>query len=96
MTDLSLPVFGPLAWIDVILLAWFALTALSVIYVAHDAFTNNPELKVMRLGWVLVTLYLGPFALFLYVMSGTIALITCRMTSTLLARCPAPADRSSS
>ncbi len=69
MTDLSAPILGPLAWIDVILLVWFTLTAFSVIYVAYDAFTNNPEMKVMRLGWVLVTLYLGPISLFLYVMS---------------------------
>ncbi|SRR6266496_630610 len=27
MADLSLPFFGPLAWIDVILLVWFVLTA---------------------------------------------------------------------
>lgn len=69
MTDLSAPILGPLAWIDVILLVWFTLTAFSVFYVAYDAFTNNPEMKVMRLGWVLVTLYLGPISLFLYVMS---------------------------
>ena len=69
MTDLSLPILGPLAWIDLILLVWFALTALSVVYVAYDAITNNPEMKVMLLGWILVTLYLGPVGLFLYVMS---------------------------
>lgn len=69
MTDLSAPILGPLARIDVILLVWFTLTAFSVIYVAYDAFTNNPEMKVMRLGWVLVTLYLGPISLFLYAMS---------------------------
>lgn len=69
MTEIYLPLFGQLAWIDVILLGWFALTALSVIYVSYDAFTNNPELKVMRLGWILVTLYLGPIGFFLYVLS---------------------------
>lgn len=69
MTEWSLPIFGPLAWIDVVLLVWFTLTALSVVYVAWDAFTRNPEMKVMRYGWVLVTLYLGPIAFFLYVMS---------------------------
>lgn len=68
MTDLSLPIFGPLAWIDVILLVWFTLTALSVLYVAYDAIANNPEMKVMRLGWILVTLYLGPIGFFLYVL----------------------------
>lgn len=60
MTNWVVPIFGPLAWIDVILLAWFTLTAFSVIYVAYDAITNNPEMKVMKWGWILVTLYLGP------------------------------------
>jgi hypothetical protein len=69
MTDLSLPPFGPLAWIDVVLLVWFALTLISVIYVAYDAFTKNPEMTVMKWGWILVTLYLGPIGLVLYVMS---------------------------
>ncbi|MGI8515528.1 MAG: DUF4396 domain-containing protein [Acidimicrobiia bacterium] len=69
MTELSLAPFGRLAWIDVVLLAWFGLTALSVAYVAWDALRNNPELKVMKWGWVLVTLYLGPVGLVLYVLS---------------------------
>ena len=69
MTDLSLPFLGPLAWIDVILLFWFALTALSVVYVAWDVFTNSPEMTVMKWGWILVTLYLGPLGVFLYIMS---------------------------
>ena len=69
MTQITLPLLGPLAWIDVILLGWFALTAGSVVYVAWDAFTNNPEMTVMKWGWVLVTLYLGLIRLFLYVMS---------------------------
>jgi hypothetical protein len=42
MTGLTLPILGPLAWIDVVLLGWFALTALSVAYVAYDASFNNP------------------------------------------------------
>jgi hypothetical protein len=69
MTDLSFPPFGRLAWIDVVLLVWFAATLVSVIYVAYDAIRNNPEMKVMRWGWVLVTLYLGPIGLVLYVLS---------------------------
>lgn len=69
MTDWVVPIFGPLAWIDVVLLVWFTLTAFSVIYVAYDSITNNPEMKVMKWGWILVTLYLGPIALFLYIMS---------------------------
>jgi len=69
MTNWVVPIFGPLAWIDVVLLVWFTLTAFSVIYVAYDAITNNPEMKVMKWGWVLVTLYLGPIALLLYILS---------------------------
>jgi hypothetical protein len=69
VTDLSLPPFGRLAWIDVVLLFWFGATMASVIYVAYDAIRNNPEMKVMRWGWVLVTLYLGPIGLVLYVLS---------------------------
>jgi len=69
MTNLSLPLFGRLAWIDVVLLAWFALTFLSVVYVARDAFAKNPEMTVMKWGWVLVTLYLGVIGLVLYVLS---------------------------
>jgi hypothetical protein len=69
VTDLSLSPFGRLAWIDVVLLVWFAATLVSVAYVAYDAITKNPEMKVMRWGWVLVTLYLGPIGLVLYVLS---------------------------
>jgi hypothetical protein len=69
MTDIYLPLFGQLAWNDLLLLVWFVLTALSVAYVAYDAFTNNPELTVMKWGWVLVTLYLGIVGLFLYILS---------------------------
>jgi hypothetical protein len=69
MTDLVLPGLGPLAWIDVVLLGWFALTALSVLYVAYDTFTKNPDFTVMKWGWVLVTLYMGPIAAGLYVLS---------------------------
>src|SRR6266498_5326146 len=69
MTNFSIPILGPLAWIDVILLIWFALTIVSVAYVAWDAFANNPEMTVMKWGWVLVTLYLGPISLVLYILS---------------------------
>jgi Domain of unknown function (DUF4396) len=52
-----------------VLWAWFAIVAVSTLYVALDAFTNNPELKVMKWGWVLVTLYIGPIGAALYVLS---------------------------
>jgi hypothetical protein len=54
---------------DAVLIAWFALAVLSAAYVAYDAFTRNPELTVMRWGWVLVTLYIGPVGAALYVLS---------------------------
>lgn len=56
-------------WLDTVLVAWFALTAFSVIYVAWDAFTRNPELKVMKWGWLLVTLYGGPIMAAAYALS---------------------------
>jgi hypothetical protein len=55
--------------IDTVLVVWFILTALSVLYVAYDAFKNNPELKVMRIGWILVTAYTGVIGAALYVLS---------------------------
>ncbi len=55
--------------ISTALIVWFALTALSVAYVAWDAFTKNPEMTVMKYGWVLVTLYIGPVGAALYILS---------------------------
>ena len=55
--------------IDALLWIWFALTALSVAFVAWDLFTRTPEMKVMKWGWVLVTLYIGPIALIVYWLS---------------------------
>ena len=69
MTEYTLPGLGPLAWVDIVLLGWFALTILSVAYVAYDTFRRNPDLTVMKWGWVLVTLYMGPIAAVLYVLS---------------------------
>ncbi len=69
MTDIRLGPFGPFPWIDLVLLVWFALVVFSVVYVAWDAYRSNPELTVMKWGWILVTLYLGPVALVLYVLS---------------------------
>lgn len=56
-------------WLDNILVTWFVLTALSVVYVAWDALTNNPELTVMKWGWLLVTLYTGLIGAALYILS---------------------------
>jgi hypothetical protein len=55
--------------IDLVLVAWFVLTGLSTAYVAYDQFKNNPEPIVMKWGFVLVTLYMGPIGLLLYVMA---------------------------
>jgi hypothetical protein len=57
------------AIIDTLLLVWFGLTAISALYVAWDAFTRNPELTVMKWGWLLVTLYTGPIGAALYILS---------------------------
>ena len=51
------------AWL---LWLWFGLTLFSVAYVAWDLFTRTPEMKVMKWGWVLVTLYTGPVGLLIY------------------------------
>lgn len=69
MTDIRIGPYGPFAWIDLVMIVWFGLVAFSVAYVAWDAWRNDPELKVMKWGWILVTLFLGPVALLLYVLS---------------------------
>ena len=60
---------SPFSWLDPLLVVWFVLTALSVAYVAWDVFTRSPELKVMKWGWILVTLYGGPIMAAAYVLS---------------------------
>ena len=55
--------------IDIALYVWFGLTAVAVVYVAHDAFRRNPEMTVMKWGWVLVTLYTGPIGAAVYVLA---------------------------
>lgn len=57
------------SWIDGALLIWFIFAGISVLYVAWDAYHNNPELKVMRWGWILVTAYTGVIGAALYVLS---------------------------
>ncbi|MCH0564932.1 MULTISPECIES: DUF4396 domain-containing protein [unclassified Streptomyces] len=54
---------------EALMYVWFLLVVLSAVYVAYDAFTKNPELTVMKWGWVLVTLYIGPIGAALYVLS---------------------------
>src|SRR5713226_5618184 len=55
--------------IDYFLVVWFALAAASTGYVAWDQYLNNPEPAVMKWGFILVTLYMGPLGLLLYVLA---------------------------
>jgi uncharacterized membrane protein len=55
--------------IDYFLLVWFILAAASTLYVAIDQYRNNPEPVVMKWGFILVTLYMGPLGLLLYVLA---------------------------
>ena len=55
--------------IDYFLAVWFLLAFASTAYVAIDQYRNNPEPRVMKWGFILVTLYMGPIALLLYVMA---------------------------
>ena len=49
--------------IDYFLAVWFVLAGLSTAYVAWDQFRSIPEPAVMKWGFILVTLYLGPIEL---------------------------------
>ncbi|HXM95206.1 MAG TPA: DUF4396 domain-containing protein [Candidatus Dormibacteraeota bacterium] len=55
--------------IDYALVVWLGLALASAAYVAYDQWHNNPEPNVMRAGFVLVTLYMGPLGLLLYVLA---------------------------
>jgi len=55
--------------IDFVVYAWLIVAVLSALYVGYDQFRNNPEAPVMKWGFVLVTLYMGPIGLLLYVMA---------------------------
>lgn len=54
---------------DYFLIGWFVLAGLSTAYVAIDQFENNPEPTVMKWGFILVTFYMGPFGMLLYVLA---------------------------
>jgi FtsP/CotA-like multicopper oxidase with cupredoxin domain len=54
---------------DVVVYIWLVIAVLSAGYVAVDQFRNNPEAPVMKWGFILVTLYMGPIGLLLYVMA---------------------------
>jgi hypothetical protein len=56
---------------DALLAVWFVFVAVSVGYVTWDNFArDNPEETVMKWGWLLITLYMGPIALALYILTG--------------------------
>src|SRR6266850_5958952 len=55
--------------IDYFIVAWFTLAAASTAYVAWDQYRNNPEPVVMKWGFILVTLYMGPLGLLMYVLA---------------------------
>jgi FtsP/CotA-like multicopper oxidase with cupredoxin domain len=55
--------------IDYFVAGWLAVAAVSALYVGMDQFRNNPEPTVMKWGFILVTLYMGPLGLLLYVIA---------------------------
>src|SRR5262245_8076324 len=55
--------------VDYFLVVWFALAFASTLYVGIDQYRNNPEPQVMKWGFILVTLYMGPIGLLLYVLA---------------------------
>src|SRR3982075_2007292 len=55
--------------IDYFLVVWFVLAAASTACVGVDQYRNNPEPVVMKWGFILVTLYMGPIGLLLYVLA---------------------------
>src|SRR5258706_10716248 len=55
--------------VDYFLVVWFTLAVASTLYVGIDQYRNNPEPVVMKWGFILVTLYMGPLGLLLYVMA---------------------------
>ena len=63
---------GAQAWpsvIDASLAAWLILSIISALYVAFDARRSNPEMAVMKWGFVLVTLFMGPLGACIYILS---------------------------
>jgi hypothetical protein len=55
--------------IDYFLVVWFVCAAACIAYVGWDQYRNNPEPVVMKWGFILVTLYMGPIGLLLYVLA---------------------------
>ncbi len=55
--------------IEGVLTVWYLLTAASIAFMVYDLATNTPAMNVMKAAWVLITLYLGPIGLFVYLLS---------------------------
>src|SRR5437764_14945416 len=55
--------------IDYFSCVWFLIAGASAVYVGWDQYRNNPEPTVMKWGFILVTLYMGPLGLLLYVLA---------------------------
>src|SRR5215510_5854883 len=55
--------------VDYFLVAWFTVAVVSTAYVGWDQYRNNPEPVVMKWGFILVTMYMGPLSLLLYVLA---------------------------
>lgn len=55
--------------VEGLLLAWFVLVVFSVAFVAFDLYTRTPEMPVMKPAWIIVTVFTGPLALFLYLVA---------------------------
>jgi FtsP/CotA-like multicopper oxidase with cupredoxin domain len=55
--------------VDYFLVVWFACALVSTLYVGWDQYRNNPEPSVMRWGFMLITLYMGPIGALLYVLA---------------------------
>jgi manganese oxidase len=55
--------------VDYFLVVWLVLALGSTLYVGWDQYHNNPEPQVMKWGFILVTLYMGPLGLLLYVLA---------------------------
>ena len=55
--------------IDIVVYIWLTSAVISAAYVGWDQFRGNPEPTVMKWGFVLVTLYMGPIGLLLYVLA---------------------------
>jgi FtsP/CotA-like multicopper oxidase with cupredoxin domain len=55
--------------IDYFLVVWFAIAAVCAVYVGVDQYRHNPEPAVMKWAFILITLYMGPIGLLLYVLA---------------------------